>query len=299
MSIRLTVVTFSLDDAKSEKIDAAFRSFMQETNYWQGKVLLDYSLMMHKAWRPVLPMLPLAADISVLDVGTGYGLLIDELAANLSVALYGIDIDAKYIQGARALSETLAAQDIFESGSQIEFEVGDICSIPYPDSMFEFTMVREVFQFVDDIDKATEEIKRVTKPTGFVCVSDNDDGLFLSYPEPTEAFKKLHQAIEKEQSSYGGDRKVGRKISTILSNHGFEILAVNVIPEARHWKVTPQDPERFFLLEQLREAKERLVSSNALSSSEYDALLRQVESEPPSEQFRFNARVLVIGRKPR
>ncbi len=288
---------FNIDPAKSQIIDTHFQEFLKETDYWQGKVLLDYSLMMHQAWRPILPLLPLGDDITVGDIGTGYGLLAAELAANLRLCVHGIDLDETYVDGARELSRRLGKQDIFQPGSSLEFQTGNICSIPCPDSSFEFTMVREVFQFVDDLELATSEIRRVTKPTGFVCVSDNDDGLFLSYPEPSEAFRRIHKAIEEEQASYGGDRKVGRKISTLLAQGGFSILAVSVIPEARHWTVTPQDPESTFMIHQIREAKERLVAARVIGADEFDDLVGELEREPTREQFRFNARVVVVGRK--
>jgi len=183
-------------------------------------------------------------------------------------------------------------------GSSVTFEEGDICSLPCDDESFDFVMVREVHQFVADPQKATDEVFRVTRPQGFACVSDNDDGLYLTYPGPSDALAELWSAVQAEQSSYGGDRQVGRKLSTFMSRSGFEVLAVSVIPEARHFQATSDDPERKFLIEQAREAKERLLRAGAISESRLDELIEAIEAEPPTERFRFNARVVVMGRRP-
>ncbi len=290
-------MALTLDAAKSTVIDAVFKEYRQTIDYWPGQVMLDYSLMLHQAWRPLLPMLPIGAGIRMLDVGTGYGLLAAELAANIPISINGVDIDPHYVAGAREICASLSHQGVFVPGSGLSFEVGDISALAFGDAEFELTMVREVYQFIADPEQATRELLRVTKPTGFVCVSDNDDGFYLAYPEPSEAFRRLHRAVDAEQSAYG-DRHVGRKLSTYLSQAGFDILAVTVMPEARHWTVTPDDPERRFLIEQVREAKDRLVKAGVIEAGEFDRLVAELESEPVGDQFRFNARVVVVGRKP-
>lgn len=288
----------TLDPDKGHIIEDEFRSFLASLEYWPGRVMLDYSLMLHQAWKPILTMLPIGEGMNFLDVGTGYGLLADELAANVGMTIVGIDIDPNYVTGAREVHERLARKGVFLPKSSVRFEEGDICAIPIADSHFEFTMVREVFQFTSDPERASSELFRVTKPSGFVCVSDNDDGLYLTYPEPSAAFSRLFAAVGTEQAGYGGDRRVGRKLSTFLRNAGFDILACSIIPEARHWTVTADDPERKFLLEQVREARGRLIASGAITEDEFDRAVADLEAEPPGEQFRFNARVVVVGRKP-
>ena len=291
-------MVFTLDSAKSETIDRYFRDYLAETPYWPGKVLLDYSLGLHQAWRSTIPLLPIGEGMRLLDVGTGYGLLADELIANLRLTILGIDIDPQYVDGARDLHAALSKEGVFISGSKASFEEGDICDLPCPDASFEFIMVREVYQFIADTDKATSELMRATVPGGFVCVSDNDDGFFITYPESSEAFRSIHQAVDREQNSYGGDRQVGRKLSTMLSQGGFDILAVSAMPESRHWTVTADDPERLFLIEQMKEAKARVVACGAANVEDYDRWLSEFEEEQMGERFRFNARILVVGRKP-
>ena len=70
-------------------------------------VTLAYTHGLHGPWRKVVRMLPVQPQWSVLDVGSGLGILSFELAGNLAVAATGIDIDARFVAHAeRATSAT-------------------------------------------------------------------------------------------------------------------------------------------------------------------------------------------------
>ncbi len=62
---------------------------------------------------------------------------------------------------------------------------------------------------------------RLLRPGGTLVAVDADDGLFAIHPEPpplAEAIR-LSEALQRE---VGGDRRIGRKLPTLLEQAGFE-----------------------------------------------------------------------------
>ena len=76
------------------------------------------------------------------------------------------------------------------------------------------------------------------------------------------------------------------------------VKSVFAIPEARHWLESSDDPERVFVLGQMKEARARVIEDRQLTADEFDSLIRKIEAEPAVERFRFNARIVVMGQRP-
>jgi SAM-dependent methyltransferase len=49
-------------------------------------------------------------------------------------------------------------------------ELGDVCDLAYPSETFDIVICGWVLEFVTEIEKAVLEIKRVTKPGGFIAI---------------------------------------------------------------------------------------------------------------------------------
>jgi ubiquinone/menaquinone biosynthesis C-methylase UbiE len=106
----------------------------------------------------------------VLDVGTGTGALASALAsATKSGEIFGIDPSAGFI----AYAENNA------NSKRLHFEVGDAQALEYKDASFDRTMAQLVMNFIPDHQKATAEMRRVTRPGGVVsaCVWDYNAGM--------------------------------------------------------------------------------------------------------------------------
>ena len=102
---------------------------------------------------------------SVLDVGCGTGSLYSTLAKNPGIQrIHGLDYSESYI--AHAKSEN--------SGSRIEFQVGDACALPFADGEFDHSLSMLVLQFIPQAEKAIGEMRRVTRPGGTVAAATWD-----------------------------------------------------------------------------------------------------------------------------
>jgi ubiquinone/menaquinone biosynthesis C-methylase UbiE len=260
-------------------------------------VTLGYTHSLHQLWRTVLSQLPVSPHSSVLDLGCGLGILSFELAANLPVRVHGIDIEPRFVFHAQQLLDRLDGRHLFAEGSLVSFSAGDLRALDVPDGSIDLLFVREVLQFLPDPQQAADEMLRVLKAGGYACVSDTDDQLYMTWP-PSDAQSRLVEAVTALHRGRGGDRNTGRKLSSYLRRSGFEINSLLVLPEAQHRLVDSADPERALVLEQLRAGRDRIVGSGTMASELFDSNLAELETEPPHEEFRMNASIVVLGRKP-
>jgi ubiquinone/menaquinone biosynthesis C-methylase UbiE len=291
----------NLDEAKSRALDGVLDAYVAELRDAgddTAAVTLAYTHSLHRPWRTALRMLPVPQHSSVLDVGCGLGILDFELAANLPLQIVGIDIEPGFVGNADVLRQRLAASGLFVEGASLSFEVGDIRALAFADKAFDLVFVRELLQFLPDPIQAVGELFRVLRPGAYLCISDTDDQLRITWPPASDAFERLVAAVAQVQHERGGDRQTGRKLTTYLRAAGFEIVSIVVLPEAQHRLVDPGDAERALVIDQLHAARERVVSAGAMDSDRFDADLAALEQEEPFEEFRMNARIIVLGRRP-
>jgi ubiquinone/menaquinone biosynthesis C-methylase UbiE len=291
-----------LDQAKQAVLDQELTTYAEEIRRAPADevaaVTLAYTHGLHGPWRQVVRMLPVQRQWSVLDVGSGLGILSFELAGNLEVDATGIDIDARFVAHADELRRRLYDRGYFCNGATVQFAVGDVHALNVPDDSVDLLFLREVLQFLPDPLTAVRELFRVVRPGQFACVGDIDDQLYITWPPPSGPQERLVQAFRTLHAQRGGDRQVGRKISTYLSQAGFLIDSIVVLPEAQHRVVTAQDAERALVLAQLHAARDGILGSQAMSEFEFDKDIAALSSEPARDEFRMNARVIVLARKP-
>ena len=281
-----------------EELATYAKEIRQDPAEESAVVTLAYTHGLHGPWRNVVRMLPVQPQWSVLDVGSGLGILSFELAGNLPVVVTGVDIEARFVAHAVELRRRLEDRGYFAPGATVRFTEGDIHALEVPDDSVDLLFVRELLQFLPDPLAALRELFRVVRPGQLVCLGDIDDQLYITWPPPSPAQERLVGAFTALHRQRGGDRQVGRKLSTYLSEAGFLIDSIVVLPEAQHRVVDGRDAERALILAQLRAARDGMVNSPAMTESEFDADIAALASEPAHDEFRMNARIIVLARKP-
>jgi ubiquinone/menaquinone biosynthesis C-methylase UbiE len=100
-------------------------------------------------------MFALPKDAVIVDVGCGYGDLLNVLRKRGYEHLYGVEPDAQCRQGAR------------EQG--FDLVEGTLTATSLPDQYADAVIVNEVFHHIDDYAAAIRELRRVLKPGGLLC----------------------------------------------------------------------------------------------------------------------------------
>ncbi|MGY0235600.1 methyltransferase domain-containing protein [Longispora urticae] len=102
----------------------------------------------------------------LLDAGCGAGEVARELRRLVGPdgAVTALDFSKEYVAAAASRHD----------GDPVDYVVGDVCALEFPDAHFDGVRSERVFQHLDDPDAAVRELARVTVPGGAVCVVDTD-----------------------------------------------------------------------------------------------------------------------------
>jgi ubiquinone/menaquinone biosynthesis C-methylase UbiE len=114
--------------------------------------------------KAIVKLLPQTLEVSILDIGTGTGILIEQvLLKNKSAHLFGIDISPEMVKKAKRK---------FQGKNKVTIALGSANKLPYKDNSFEFVTCANSFHHHPDSMQSLKEIKRVLKPGGKVILSD-------------------------------------------------------------------------------------------------------------------------------
>ncbi|HEX8796410.1 MAG TPA: class I SAM-dependent methyltransferase [Polyangiaceae bacterium] len=103
---------------------------------------------------------------AVLDVccGTGASALPAAQAAGPSGSVIGVDLAERLLERARVKAAALGVRNV-------DFRVGDMTDLGFPDGTFDAVVIVFGIFFVPDMEKQVRELLRMTKPGGRVAVT--------------------------------------------------------------------------------------------------------------------------------
>lgn len=97
----------------------------------------------------------------LLDIGSGTGALLQKLAGRYpSARLTGLDM---------AFGMGLTARDRLAGNGRVSFVTADAEQLPFSDASFELVVSTSTFQWLENLDPAFAQIRRVLKPGGRFC----------------------------------------------------------------------------------------------------------------------------------
>ena len=157
----------------------------------------------------------LKSGFNILDCGCGPGTITIGLARAVSPGrVTGIDIEKTQIERARELAH--------QSGlTNIDFKVGSIDQLPFPNDSFDVVYANAVLEHLRDPLQALEEFRRVLKIGGIVALRDADLE-FLAIGGPHEALLRRSCTIMAEQWQHvSGNPYIGRNLRSLLNQAGY------------------------------------------------------------------------------
>ncbi|MEV6599283.1 methyltransferase domain-containing protein [Actinoplanes sp. NPDC051346] len=155
----------------------------------------------------------LTSGARVLDVGCGPGTLTADLATHITPGrITALEPTERALDLARA--------EIARRGLEVDFAVGDVHALDFPDGTFDVVHAHQVLQHVGDPVRALREMRRVTRPGGIVAVRDSDYAAFAWHPRLPELDDWL-SLYERVARANGGEPDAGRRLLSWAHAAGF------------------------------------------------------------------------------
>jgi ubiquinone/menaquinone biosynthesis C-methylase UbiE len=162
-----------VDGAKNRDAYFACLALLDSLEYFRDYKLKSYELLQFKH------------GMKVLEAGCGIGDDAFRIAECIMPGgkVIGLDSSAAMIEKAR--SRELTAQ------LPVQFQIGDVKSLPFPDNSFARCRIDRVLQHIPKPEMAISELVRVLEPDGLLLAYDNDWGTFSVTSQNVEITRTL------------------------------------------------------------------------------------------------------------
>jgi SAM-dependent methyltransferase len=149
----------------------------------------------------------------VLDVGSGTGVVTEEVAVRTGGKVIGVDHDPEMVAFARG------------RGGKAEYRLGDAHDLPFAAGWFDMTVCHFLLLWCREPAQAAAEMVRVTQPGGAVLIcAEPDYGGRLDYPDlPLREWQT--EALRCE----GADPFLGRKLRALFALPAVRQIEVGLI----------------------------------------------------------------------
>ncbi|GBE82698.1 Uncharacterized methyltransferase [Sparassis crispa] len=178
----------------------------------------------------------LRSDMRILDIGCGPGTITADLAKLVPNGdVVGVELAGDVLEKARANAAALGVKNV-------QFVVGDVNGLAFPDGTFDVVHAHQVLQHVGDPVRALREMRRITKPGGIVAVRDTDFDTFTWFPD-VEGMADFKEKYVHVQRANGGEPLAGRRLHAWAREAGFDPAKITKssstwcygTPEERAW----------------------------------------------------------------
>lgn len=157
----------------------------------------------------------IAPGMKVLDLGCGFGVMSVDFATHVPEGhVTGIDQNSDVLVKARAYA-------VERSVTNVDFIVGSILELPFPDATFDITHAHQVLQHVSDPVQTLREMKRVTKPGGIIAARETDFEGSVWYPE-IEGMVEWRDLYTRVARARGGEPAAGRRLHVWARHAGLD-----------------------------------------------------------------------------
>lgn len=197
--------------------DAVLRQFGAESQARRVEALyLTPDLVRQR--EATLERLALAAGERVLDVGCGPGLLAQSAAAVVGPQgeVFGVDLSANMVALAKRRCAHLPWTD---------FHVADAVALPCAAEHFDAVTCTQVLEYVPEVERALDELKRVLRPGGRLLLVDTDWESCVWASGDAARMRRMLAAWD----SHCAQPQLPRVLGPMLARHGFRVEKVEAV----------------------------------------------------------------------
>jgi len=154
----------------------------------------------------------------VLDVGCGPGLLAESAAAAVGAAgaVCGVDLSPPMVALARRRCAHLP---------WVAFEVADAVALPGAAERFDAVTCTQVLEYVPDVERALDELRRVLRPGGRLALVDTDWESCVWASADIDRMRRMLAAWD----SHCAHPQLPRVLGPMLARHGFRVEKVAAV----------------------------------------------------------------------
>jgi SAM-dependent methyltransferase len=152
--------------------------------------------------------------MSLLDCGCGVGSITLDLAERVAPGqVVGVDLDEGQLAMARVEAERRGL-------ANVRFEVASIYDLPFPDGAFDAALAHTLLFHLSEPLRALRVLRRMLKPGGVACVSDDDWSTLVFSPADPHIRKAWDLAIRLMEHN-GGSPFYARHLRGLMMEAGF------------------------------------------------------------------------------
>jgi len=181
----------------------------------------------------------------------------------------------------------------------IEFALMDLRSPLNALGSFDFVWIRFVLEYyLEGAREMVENVSRVLKPGGRICLLDLDYNCLNHYPIEPAMESVIHALVRRMMEKYNFDPYAGRKLYTHLYDLGFDDIEVHLVPHHLiYGELKESDDFNWFKKLEMASSKARDVFDGYPGGYEtFRKDFRQVFNHP--RRFTYSPLIIVTGRKP-
>jgi arsenite methyltransferase len=112
----------------------------------------------------------------------------------------------------------------------VEYGRGDALALPFGDEQFDVAVSTQVYEYVDDIERALAEARRVLRPGGRLLVLDTDWDSIVWHSSDRERMDRVLAAWNEHLA----DPYLPRRLPTLMRAAGLELADAAIIPILNH-----------------------------------------------------------------
>lgn len=165
----------------------------------------------------------LSASDALLEVGSGTGAVLSQLADQRANRLFGVDL---------LLPPLRYAQEINKDFQLVQ---ADGFHLPFSQDSFAVSYCHYLLLWVTDPAEILAEMRRVTRPGGcLIALAEPDHNARIDYPPPLDMLgKKQTHAL----GAQGADTAIGRKLRSLFHHAGLQEVETGILSAA--WSGSP------------------------------------------------------------